>query len=190
MFFVTFRLANSLPKETIVRLREERKQLERELHKDSKASQHKERLYELHKRYFGKFDKLLDGASTEPHWLSNSHVVKMVVDAIHYRDSKKYELIAYSIMPNHVHMVITVERSDTSLYRILQSLKAFTAKEANKILNRNGAFWQNESYDHVVRNEKELGNIIWYVLNNPVKAGFVKDWKEWKWSYCKYDIVD
>jgi REP element-mobilizing transposase RayT len=91
-------------------------------------------------------------------------------------------------MPNHVHIVINVERSGTSLYKILQSLKAYTARECNKILNRTGSFWQHESYDHVIRNDKELNNIIWYVLNNPVKAGLVSDWQKWKWNYCKYEL--
>jgi REP element-mobilizing transposase RayT len=79
-----------------------------------------------------------------------------------------------------------VERSDTSLYiatKILQDLKAFTAREANKILNRTGQFWQHESYDHVVRNYHELKRIVNYVIFNPIKAGLVENWKDWKWSY-------
>jgi putative transposase len=188
MLFVTFRLANSLPNETIIRLKEERELLERKLKRERSAVQLDGQLYKLRKRYFGKFDKLLDDMTSGPHWLSDNRVATSVADSISYRDGKQYELLAYTIMPNHVHMVVTVERSATSFYRVLQSLKAYTAKEANKILNLHGAFWQHESYDHVVRNEKELGNIIWYVLHNPLKAGLVKDWKEWKWSYCKYDV--
>lgn len=74
------------------------------------------------------------------------------------------------------------------LTRILREIKGSTAREANKILKRSGAFWQHESYDHVVRDGKELERIIGYVLNNPVSAGFINDWKKWKWSYCKYEI--
>jgi putative transposase len=90
-------------------------------------------------------------------------------------------------MPNHVHLVIAdnVKRSDASLYRILQQLKSYTAVQANKLLNRGGAFWQHESYDHVVRDGEELERIVRYVLNNPVKAGLVEDWQNWNWSYCK-----
>jgi len=64
-------------------------------------------------------------------------------------------------------------------------LKGYTANKANKILNRTGTFWQHESYDHVVQDEKELERVIAYVLNNPVKAGFVSTWQEWKWSYVQ-----
>jgi len=58
-------------------------------------------------------------------------------------------------MPNHVHMLTTVERSDASLYRILQSLKSYAARESNVLTSRSGAFWHHESFDHVVRDEAE-----------------------------------
>lgn len=67
----------------------------------------------------------------------------------------------------------------------MQSLKGYTAHEANKILNRTGQFWEEESYDHEVRNDEELDRIVKYVLNNPVKAGLVKDWREWQWSWLR-----
>jgi putative transposase len=76
-------------------------------------------------------------------------------------------------------------RSSTSSYivtKILQNLKAFTAREANKNLNRSGAFWQKESYDHIVRNYEELNRIINYVVMNPVKAELVDNREKWKWS--------
>lgn len=79
-------------------------------------------------------------------------------------------------------------RSDTSLYRILQSLKAYTARRANEIIGQKGAFWQHESYDHVVRNGKELERIIDYVLHNPVKAGKVSSREQWRWSYCRKNL--
>lgn len=69
---------------------------------------------------------------------------------------------------------------------ILRLLKGSTARECNKILNRTGAFWQHESYDHVIRSEDELNRIIEYVLNNPVRAKLVDNTHDWKWSYCKY----
>lgn len=109
--------------------------------------------------------------------------------AIRFCDHKEYELLAYCIMPNHVHLVFTVKRNDISLYRILQSLKRFTAREANKILQRSGAFWQHESYDHVVRNGRALTRIVHYILENPVKAGLVDSWEKWPWSYRKPGLL-
>ena len=72
------------------------------------------------------------------------------------------------------------------LTEILHSLKRYTARKANKILQRNGAFWQDESYDHFIRDDAELERIEKYVLYNPVKANLVKEQADWKWSYCKY----
>jgi len=107
-------------------------------------------------------------------------------------------------MANHVHVVFTpleIRPSGTddkqthnmryhSLASIMHSLKSYTAQKANQILGRSGAFWQHESYDHCIRNPDELHRIIRYVLNNPVKIGLVKEWKEWKWNYLSktYDL--
>jgi putative transposase len=188
--FVTFRIAASLPREVVLKIMEEESALECRLSKLADRSERIRLLNIQRKRYFERFDSLLDNQKTGPQWLRNHQVADMVSDAILYRDGNIYDLIAYCIMPNHIHMVFIVKRSDTSLYNILQSLKAYTARSANKILHREGAFWLHESYDHVVRNEKELKRIIWYVLNNPVKARIVKEWYEWPWLYCRPDMVE
>lgn len=208
-FFVTFRLANSLPTKTIIELKKERaKELEQIASIQSK-NEKKERYKKYISDYFGKFDKLLDGSATGPKWLSEPEVSKVVQDSIHFRDGKEYDLIAYTIMPNHVHLVIKpildklvdrsaasiktaeaetnrVMRSSASHYiltKILQDLKSKTALKGNKLLNRSGAFWQHESYDHVVRNDKELRRIVNYIIMNPMKAGLCETAEEWLWSY-------
>jgi hypothetical protein len=65
----------------------------------------------------------------------------------------------------------------------MQSLKGFTAHECNLLLGREGESWAHESYDHYIRDNDERCRIVAYVLNNPVKAGYVKDWRAWKWNY-------
>ena len=67
----------------------------------------------------------------------------------------------------------------------MQSLKCHTARQANKILGSEGAFWRDESYDHVIRDGEEHARIIHYVLENPVKAGLASNWDEWQWRYCE-----
>ena len=67
----------------------------------------------------------------------------------------------------------------------MQSLKRHTGRESNKIINRLGSFWHEESYDHIVRNERELININNYIMNNPVKAGLVSNADDWKNRYSK-----
>jgi REP element-mobilizing transposase RayT len=109
----------------------------------------------------------------------------------HYRSV--YRLDAFSIMPNHAHVVFKPlplqdeangeNESYHSLASIMQSLKGFTAYKCNRLLGREGEFWAHESFDHFVRDYEEWMRIIAYVLNNPVKAGYVSKWQEWRWSY-------
>jgi putative transposase len=198
-FFVTFRLAGSLPPDVIAKLKEEYGFLQSKLSDIRNDDRKKKLLADEHRRYFHKFDEFLDKHSTAPTWLSDPRIAHVVAEAIRYRDGNDYDMIAYCIMPNHVHLVFEiVERFDESLsvrdnvphYKvtdIMGSLKKHTALEANKILCRSGQFWQHESYDHVVRSGKELDGIISYVLNNPVKAKLVSRWEEWKWSYCIFE---
>ena len=112
--------------------------------------------------------------------------------AIQHRNRKVYDLISFCIMPNHVHLIITPLEKEGGIFynltEILHSLKRHTARQSNLILNQSGAFWQDESYDHILRDEAELERTIKYVLYNPVKANLVKEQQDWKWSYCKYDM--
>jgi REP element-mobilizing transposase RayT len=92
-------------------------------------------------------------------------------------------------MPNHIHLAAKLKDITKPLHAVLQSFKRFTARKSNIILSRTGqAFWHRENYDRVVR-EGKLGNAIWYILQNPVKAGFVKHWREWPGTYLSPDCV-
>ena len=86
-------------------------------------------------------------------------------------------------MPNHVHLVFHLKENSRSVDKIMHSIKRYSARESNKILQREGSFWQSESYDHIVRDEDELERIIKYVLMNPVKAKLVEKWEDWEYSY-------
>ncbi len=137
---------------------------------------------------FDKWDTALIDSNYGPRWLHDLQIAALVAGALHYRDGRAYELHAYCIMPNHVHLVCTplmIASGYVALSSILHSLKSYTAHLANQHLGRNGVFWQHESYDHVVRNDAELKRIVEYVINNPVKANLVPEWESWKWTYCK-----
>jgi putative transposase len=124
-------------------------------------------------------DNGLHSAPCGPKWLADPQIAGLVCEALHYRDGKQYELEAYSIMPNHVHMVFTPKCEDGEPYplsRIMQSLKGNTARKANQLLGRQGAFWKHESYDHVVRDNQEFKRIVDYVVMNPVRAGLAPRW--------------
>ena len=208
--FVTFRLANSIPKATIRTYQAKKDWLtaedgrlkKRRLDDDSpELVAHQERLRQFYREWFKKFEDILDAAECGPTWLKADEVATMVADALHWRDGKVYRLDAYCIMSNHVHAVFAPYLSEKSLrpmqtenglrYEseeppldvIMHSLKSWTANQANALLNRSGEFWQHESYDHVVRNDEEFDRIVNYVLQNPVKAGLVNHWQEWRWSW-------
>ena len=189
--FITFRLAGSLPQVVIAALREQYEQEKRSLLKFEEGQERQKQAELNTRRAFGRWDVALDKAKNGPHWLANPEVASIVVEALHYRHGRVYDLVAFCLMPTHVHLVCTpLQREDGTyhaLNRILQSLKRYTAREANKILQRQGAFWQAENYDHFVRNVAELTRIIQYVINNPVKANLVSDWEAWPWTYVWSD---
>jgi REP element-mobilizing transposase RayT len=197
IFFVTFRLKGSLPYAAIGALQQEKEREEQRiasLPEDQRAIQ--QDLNE--RRQFGRWDSLLDKAESGTRWLAQPEIAEIVKEALHYRDTKDYDLFAFCVMTNHVHVVFKPltqlsesdcqsDLPDLPLDKIMQSLKRRTARKANLILGREGAFWQDESYDHVIRDNEEFNRIVHYVLENPVKAGLVNQWKDWAWSYCKSD---
>ncbi|NVO85103.1 REP-associated tyrosine transposase [Hymenobacter terrestris] len=172
--FLTFRLADSLPAATIARLRAQFNAGENLLPEASYAAQ---------RRYFGRFDQLLDKAAHGATWLRNPDIAKVVGDSLRHFNPKAYQLHCYCIMPNHVHMVVSLEDGAPLLAETLQRIKGYTALQANKILGRSGQFWQRETYDHIVRSGDEMQRIIAYVLNNPVKACLVESWEQWPHTY-------
>jgi len=135
-------------------------------------------------------------------------VADKVAENLRRLDGEAYRLDAFSVMSNHVHTVFKPFLSGPSLLetwdedqglvftsdypglaKIMHSLKGRSARECNLILARTGPFWEHESFDHVVRAGR-LNKTIRYVLNNPVKVGLVKDWQEWRWNYCRKELVE
>ncbi len=182
-YFITFRLANSLPIEALHKLTEEKQNITKLPENQKEAA---------HRAWFAKYDDYLDQALYGNLYLKNEQVADTVSESIRFRDGNIYDLIAFCIMLNHVHLVCTPLLKEKETYfgltEILHSLKRHTAREANKILQRQGTFWQDESYDHFIRDDAELERIVKYVLYNPVKAGLVKEQTDWKWIYSKYEM--
>jgi putative transposase len=181
--FITFRLAGSLPIEVIQRLEAEAHQKELEIGCIVDEQAREKAAYHAQKLFFGKWDAELDVRRHGPAWLYEAEVANLVCDALHYRDGKEYTLEAFCVMPNHVHLVCTpLMDGDNvlSLSKMMQSLKGYMARKANKLLGRQGVFWQHESYDHAVRDNEEFKRIVNYVLENPVRAGLTA-----RWVYCR-----
>ena len=127
-------------------------------------------------------DRLLDQARTGQLYLRQPAIADMVVEAIWYNAEvlAHYDLHAFVVMPNHVHLLVTAR---VPLPTLTKSLKGITAKRANAILALTGRpFWQDESYDHTVRNEREFQRCRRYILDNPVRAGLVSEAQQYRWS--------
>ncbi|HLP78675.1 MAG TPA: PHP domain-containing protein, partial [Candidatus Paceibacterota bacterium] len=157
-YFVTFRLADSLPREVYEDWRRERAEALRQVGQASSLSD------ELREKLESELDQGYGECS-----LQDTGVAELVERALRHFDGERYLLGSYVIMPNHVHVLVRPVM-EHKLSDILHSWKSFTATEANKQLGRSGPFWQDESFDHIVRDEQQMERFHRYIVENPVKA--------------------
>jgi putative transposase len=131
---------------------------------------------------FRHMDRTLDKAAKGPLWLKDARVAKCVVEAFQYgeREAQLYDLFAFAVIANHVHILI---QPKAELSKITKTIKGFTSRQANRILERTGQpFWQDESFDHWIRNKDELNRTIRYIERNPVSAGLAQRIEDYPWS--------
>jgi REP element-mobilizing transposase RayT len=131
---------------------------------------------------FAWMDRYLDSARGGPLYLKQEPVAQVVIGSIQHcaEQLHYYDLHAFVVMANHVHLLVLPRISPS---RFLQTVKGYTAREANRLLGRTGQpFWQAESYDHWVRDEREWERIGAYIENNPVRAGLVTRAEDYPWS--------
>jgi len=114
-------------------------------------------------------------------WLKDDRVAEIVRSALTFHDGEKYRLHAWVIMPNHLHALLTPLESK-HLPQIMHSVKSYTAGAANKVLGRDGQFWQHETFDRYIRNREHFVAVVRYIENNPVKAGLCARPEEWRHS--------
>jgi putative transposase len=132
--------------------------------------------------HFARLDKVMDRAAVGPTWLRDPRVAGCVVAALAHGavTLRTFDLHAYVVMPNHVHVLLTTR---VALRELTKAIKGVSARHANAILGRNGLhFWQVESYDHWVRSAVEYRRICRYIEKNPVTAGLVANAEDWRWS--------
>jgi REP element-mobilizing transposase RayT len=186
-YFLTFRLADTLPKNVLRAFEIEKEQLNQEAIKrgEKLLPEEEKRLnYLKSKRIQEYLDKGIGQC-----WLRQEEIAEIVANSIKFFEKTRYVSHAWCIMPNHVHWLITPKESE-SLAKIVHSIKSYSAKEANKKLSRTGTFWNREYYDHCVRSSDEFGRLVMYTLNNPVKAGLCKEWRDWPWTKCSTAIEE
>jgi len=158
--FVTWRLYDSLPKG---------------------FSEHLRKWSDEPGKQFLNAERLLDAASSGPRWLNDPEIACTTRRAIERgAELGHYDLRAYVIMPNHVHVLLDPL---TPLDKLTKGIKGVSARNANTKLGRVGnPFWQDESFDHWIRSPGEFASVQTYIESNPVKARLCANPQDWHWS--------
>lgn len=190
--FITYRLKFSLPRPLIKELNTRKAQWQREL---QNMKQEERELAQIGENalLFEWYDELLARSEDLPKTLHRADITEIIASAFMYFDNVQCQMLAYCIMPNHVHVLFAPMKQESGEIfapsRIVYSWKRWTANQINKVLGRKGGFWQQESYDRMVRDEEELLRTINYIVQNPVKAGLVDKWRQWKGSWIREDYA-
>ncbi|MCH2209431.1 MAG: transposase [Lentisphaerales bacterium] len=163
---ITYRLADSLPQKVLHKLKEDTS--EDNLERRKSIEEYLDRGY---------------GSCI----LSNPEVAQLVIENWYFFHYKRYDLVSYVVMPNHVHILIKIFKNQ-KLSEIIHSWKSYTANQIRETLGAGwqpaipGTVWQKEYWDRFIRDENHLNKAISYILNNPVKAGLVAKPEDWPWS--------
>jgi putative transposase len=192
-FFITSCLKGSIPREVIFKLQTDLKNVQNRIRLEfpDDDSRYNLEISNAQKRHFGHLDKHLDNYIEGFHWLREPEIAKIVSNTFHFWDNKGYELIAYTIMSNHFHILFDTQNFETHPTNTMASIKRFSSTKANSVLDRKGTtFWQDESYDRRVRDNQELLRIINYILQNPVKANLVKHWQDYPFTWLNEKYKD
>ena len=117
-------------------------------------------------------------------WLRQPAIAELTEGALRFFDGQRYGLAAWVVMPNHLHLLVDVW--ETPLSALVKSWKDFSAREANKLLGRRGAFWEREYWDTLMEDAEHRQTAVRYIENNPTKAKLVREPKEWRWSSARW----
>ena len=162
--FVTWRLADSLPKAKL-----DQWAVERAIWLSHHPEPWDEKTeIEYHDRFSRQIDEWLDQGSGSC-VLKDPANAKIVADALRHFDGERYELASFVVMPNHVHVLFR-PLGGQALPEIVKSWKGFTAREINRRIGKSGELWQDEYWDRLIRNERHFFKVAEYIRENPVKA--------------------
>jgi REP element-mobilizing transposase RayT len=161
---VTFRLGDSIPEAKLKQWEAEMAVWLRAHPQPHSGSDRRE----FHERFTVGFHRWLD-AGYGACWLRRSDVSSIVENALRFFDRQRYIVGHYVAMPNHVHALVRPIMEFT-LSDVLHSWKSFTANQINRLVKRRGPLWQDESFDHLVRDEAQMERFARYIMQNPAKA--------------------
>jgi type I restriction enzyme R subunit/putative DNA methylase len=173
---VVFRLVDSMPDSLLKRIESELgKVLKPRLTSISENDSDRRCLIERYEL----FNKYLDAGHGSA-LLSKPASALIVQDTLLFYDQSEYQLLAWCIMPNHVHVLL--KTNTMPLSKIVQRWKTYSAKEINRIHGRTESLWHREWFDRYIRNESHCRDVVEYIAMNPVCAGLVKHKEDWPWT--------
>jgi REP element-mobilizing transposase RayT len=189
-YFVTFRQHDSLPQERL----DELAAIKAEWQRKHRPPQPKKALEDLARMVFERVEQWLDlgcGSCV----LKDRTLSELVVKPLHHFDNERYELDGYVVMPNHVHVLVRPLHPDKySLESICKSWKSHSGRRINEALGASGEFWQDESYDRIIRDEEHLWRVIQYIGRNPRIAHLAKDscplWFRPDWEQLGWKVIE
>jgi REP element-mobilizing transposase RayT len=181
-YFVTFRLADSLPKEVLLEYEREKAERLRRLNNFAKRGETiNDSEEEIARDFRRRIERYLDQGAGACH-LRRPDIADLVANAMRHFNESRYLLLDWVVMPNHVHAIVW-PMPNHLMSDILKSWKQFTSRRAKKIVGLGeDPFWQPESYDHWIRSDEEKARIARYIRNNPVSAGLCASPEGWRWS--------
>ncbi|MFH1562703.1 MAG: transposase [Nitrospirota bacterium] len=164
LYFVTWRLADALPKQLLEQLLNEKEIWLKNNPKpwDNTTEE------EYHDRFTHRVDQWLDAGSGSC-VLQTPKLARIVASALRHFDGERYDMVSFVVMPNHIHTLFYL-RHGYRLQDVIKSWKGYTAREINKSLSVKGAFWQEDYWDRMIRNERHFKKCWDYIRMNPLKA--------------------
>lgn len=190
--FITYRLKFTLPDKVMAGYQQRIQDWHAEL-EDLPQDERADRLKDKDKRFFDWIDNLIGLSPDVPQILHQDGIREIIQESFHKFDGVRYTLLSYCIMPNHVHVLINpLVQEDGNIFsisHIVYTWKRYTATAINRVLGRRGNLWEKENYDSLVKDKEGLGRVIGYIVNNPVNANLVEDWRDWKGTYLKNEVM-
>jgi len=182
--FLTWNLKGAMPRAAIEEVANRRRALENQAPRPGETTE--QRRIRENKMIFALADRFLDTATAGAVHLKDANAAKIVEDAILFGAVERYDLFAWCVISNHVHALLLLH---WELPKVTKGIKGYTAREINVLQDAPWRiFWQDESYDHWVRDEEEMQRIIQYIENNPVAAGLCQRPEEWPRSSARFRI--
>ena len=187
-YFVTFRLADSIPQEQLRALKRWRATWER-----SHAERNSEKEWkEFAREITGRTEAWLDEGYGECVFRNRALAAEMSKSLLHFQDTRCLTS-CFTVLPNHVHAVMK-PLGNFELEAILESVKRFVSRKVNALLGRSGILWEQESHDRIIRDEEHLFRVVQYIGRNPVKASLPREqWVRWvhtEWEQAGWGFRD